>query len=89
MTTKEKLTELLPDVQEPYQLHHILRAIAGHPRKYEMWVDGETFEEDGPHLVIRIEGDDTDEGIESWDLKYDYDNQIQEVKDFIGKLLNI
>lgn len=71
----------------PITLADVLRAIADEPGKFNMWLDAWTFEDAGPHLLIQIKGDDSDEGIVSWNLTLPLDDQDPEVIIFLEKVL--
>lgn len=88
MTTKEKIAELLPDVQEPYQLHDILRAIGVKEYGSSILSVNNIGGFRAYHMGDILPGwEDLDKPI--WNLTTDYDNQTQEVKDFIGKLIGV
>lgn len=81
---KNKIKELVPDAKEPLGLSDVLRAIGS----MLIVVDAcGNFYRLKMSLADMLPSFDKKAGTVRWDLALDYDNQTQEVKDFIATLL--
>lgn len=94
---KAKLIELIPELECPVEadgndclthkirLADVLRAIAKVPRASVLW----DLKWSADSLFFVKGGGGFEEFIAEWNLTTDYDNQTDEVKAFVGKLLGV
>lgn len=99
MTTEEKIKQLVggdflckcaccemegQDIDRPITLADVLRAIGKNAKAYRL-----EAAQDSNVAVIFVLSTKEKFGSAVWNLALDYDGQTQEMKEFIGRLLNV